>query len=211
MPRLMMLPLILVLPGCTYSVHPLLTERDLTEDVDLTGKWELQLPTPNPKTVPNAARSKPEPQRIPLTLEKYDKSTYDFYLSEQFAKASGDDNWPEAWTLQIGKIGDQTYGQLIPRDHPPQHPLFSGIPVYYLGRMELSDNCKEVRFYPMLDNESAVLAKREKLPHITYEPSDFVQLTVFTGSSSDLQKMVTSHGKQLFSPRPVVLRLAGDR
>lgn len=206
MPRLVLvlLPVVAVLTGCTYSVHPLITERDLIKDVDLSGQWELEWPTP-PTAGVQPFQSEAKKHRIPLRLQKYDESTYDVDLGDEYVETSGRDDWPDGWTLQIGKIGDQTYGQLIPRDLPSDPLLFSGIPVYYLLKLDLSDKDSEVRFSAMLDDDTAVIAKKEKLPHITYEPSGFVELTVFTGSSSDLQTMVSSRGKQLFSPLPIKL------
>lgn len=203
---LILLPLLVASAGCTYTVHPLLKKQDLTGDVDLSGRWKMELTGSETQVAAGQGDGRGQKQQIPLTLEKHDRSTYDVYLDEQFQKEVGKGNWPEAWTLQIGKVGNETYGQLIPRESRPGPPLFSGVPVYYLMRIELSDDTREVRFHPMLDNASDALAEYEKLPHITHEPSVFVRLTVFTGNSSDLQKMVTEHGKTLFSPRPVVLR-----
>jgi hypothetical protein len=37
--RLQTLLVLLMLAGCTYSVHPLLTEKELADDIDTKCQW----------------------------------------------------------------------------------------------------------------------------------------------------------------------------
>ena len=186
----------LAVMGCTYSVHPLLTQKELADDVDMSGHWQLEM----------TGRNEKEKQRLPLELEKYDNSTYDVYIDETYLeenKVKGQE-FPDAWTLQLGRVQGQLYGQMIPRDEPTEPPLMGGIPVYIFFRVAVAKD--EVKLFPMLDNRSAVIAEQEKLRHIMYPISDFVELTVFTGNSAELQEMMVKHGTHLFKPQPVVLR-----
>jgi hypothetical protein len=186
------------LAGCTYSVHPLLTEKELADEVDISGHWQLEM----------SGRTEEEKQRLLLELDKYDNSTYDVYLDENFLKenAAKGQEYPDAWTLQLGRVQGQLYGQMIPRDEPAGPPLMGGIPVYIFFRVEAAAD--EVKLFPMLDNRSAAIAEQEKLRHVMYPVSALVELTVFTGNSAELQEMIIKHGKHLFKSRPVVLRRA---
>jgi hypothetical protein len=186
-----------LLTGCTGSVHPLLTEENLLEDSDLSGVWVLEVPDKDNKV-----------QKIPVELDGYDTSTYDLLFSEEWLQdhgkttTSGPD-FPDAWTFQIGKIDNQLYGQLIPRDLPTGPPAAFGIPIYWFGKVTLGDDT--VEFTPVRDDWAAV-AEREKLPHVNYEPSDFVELTVFTMPTPELQDAVKKHGDVLFKSRSMILR-----
>jgi hypothetical protein len=187
------------LTGCTYSVHPLLTEKELADDINISGRWQLEI----------SGRDEKKKERLSLELDKYDNSTYDVYLDENFVKENAEkgQEYPDAWTLQLGRVQGQLYGQMIPRDEPAEPPLLNGIPVYIFFRVEVAKN----ELFPMLDNRSAAIAEREKLRHIMYPVSDFVELTVFTGNSAELQEMMIKHGKHLFKPQPVVLRRVTDQ
>jgi hypothetical protein len=185
------------LTGCTGSVHPLLTEKDLLEDSDLSGEWILEIPDKDNNV-----------QRVPIELDGYDSSTYDLLLPEEWVKSQREKKtrgpeWPDAWTFQIGKIEDQLYGQLIPRDLPTGPPVAFGIPIYWFGQVTLRDDT--IEFTPVRDDWAAV-AEREKLPHIKYEPSSFVEMTVFTMPTDELQDAVKKHGDVLFRSRAMVLR-----
>lgn len=188
------------LTGCTGSVHPLLTEKDLFENTDLSGKWILEIPGEDDKK-----------QKIPIALDRHrhETSTYDLTISEellqgQAIKKTKGPEWPEEWTFQIGKIDGQLYGQLIPRELPTGPPVAFGIPVYWLGKVKLSKD--NVEFLPLRDDRASV-AVRANLPHVKYgRPLNFVEMTVFTMPTADLQKMVTMHGNLLFHSRGLVLR-----
>ncbi len=186
---------VVCLSGCTGSVHPLLTEDELVEEMDLSGKWEMELVGP-----------KKEKQLVPVELEKYDTSTYDMYLRvEQVAKKKQDtQDFPDVWTLQIGKIDGKTFAQMIPSD-PQLGPMLSkGIPVYIFGRLEVETDT--MKFYPPADAKCAALVGREKLQHMTYELSDIVEVTILTMSTEKLQKVIAKHGKEMFNPKPIYLR-----
>lgn len=190
------------LAGCTGgSVHPLLTEKELIDGPDLTGTWNLELVGP-----------RKDIQYLTLQLEQFDTSTYDVdvqkdALNEKESKSDVD--WPrDAWTLQVGKIDRELYGQLVRRDAPVGPPVFRVIPVYVFGRIVLDRN--EFKFFPLLDTGCTAVAEREKLQHMSYELSEFDELTIFTMPTAELQKMVVKHGKDQFSPVPWVLNRVED-
>jgi hypothetical protein len=193
-----LLVLACLLSGCTASVHPLLTEKELVEQADLSGIWELELAVPDKKK-----------QRVLLEFEKYDTSTYDVYLRSQGDASEKQENadrteWPEAWTVQVGRIEEHLFAQMIPRDLPIGPPLVHGIPVYVFGRIELEANT--IKYFGLNDMNCASLAERAKFRPMSYEPSNFVELTVFTMSTKELQKAVISHAEEAFNPKPVILR-----
>ncbi|MDA9856687.1 hypothetical protein N9D23_01080 [Rubripirellula sp.] len=192
------LPFVLLglLTGCTASIHPLLTEADLVEQEDLSGRWELEIVGSNQGN---------EKEHLLLEFEKYDTSTYDVFLRSAANKENS--QLPEAWTLQVGVIKGQRFAQVIPRDLPVGPPLAKGIPVYVFGRVEFGTN--EIKFYGLLDTRCAALADQAKLQHMTYEPSDMVELTVFTMPTEELQKIVIEHGDKMFKAKPVILRRVG--
>lgn len=194
---IVILTLAACLSGCTGSVHPLLTEKDLLEDSNLSGEWILEIPDSDNNV-----------QKVPVELDGYATSTYDLLFSEEWLKSQGEKKtqgpeWPDAWTFQIGKIDDQLYGQLIPRDRPTGPPVAFGIPIYWFGKVTLRDDT--VEFTPVRDDWAAV-AERKKLPHVKYEPSAFVEMSVFTMQTTELQDAVRKHGEALFRSRAFVLR-----
>ena len=174
--------------GCTYSVHPLLEEKDLADEFDLTGHWKMDV----------AGRNAQQPP-LPLEFDKYDKATFDVLPPESPEYK----NMPEAWTLQIGKVKDQLYAQIIPRELPQSGPpLYYGIPVYTFARLEIEAD--RLKFYPLLDNSAAAIAEREQLQHVMLHPSEMIDVTVFTMPTAKLQDMVIKHGKKLFRPEPLI-------
>ena len=192
------LALACLLSGCTASVHPLLTEKELVEQADLSGMWEMELTGPDKKR-----------ERVLLEFEKYDTSTYDVYLRSEGDATEKQENgdrtdWPEAWTVQVGQIEEHFFAQMIPRDLPIGPPLVHGIPVYVFGRIELKANT--IKYFALNDVNCASLADQENLRHISYEPSTFVELTVFTTSTKELQKAAISHADKAFNPKPFILR-----
>lgn len=185
------------LSGCTGSVYPLLTEKDLLKDSDLSGEWMLEFPDKDGNV-----------QKIPLTLERYDTSTYDLTIPEDLLKSDQNGRQagpeiPDTWTFQVGKISDQLYAQLIPVDQPLGPLPVNGIPIYWFGKLALKDDL--IEFTPVLDDRADV-ANKEKLPHIKYEPSIFTEMTAYTMPTAELQKAVVKHGDKLFGSKPLILR-----
>ena len=194
----MLLALVCLMSGCTASVHPLLTSKELLEDSDLSGSWELV-----------SSRPGSEKDRVLLRFEKHDPSTYDVHLLSREADSEALEckrraGWPDAWTLQVGRIDERLFAQMRPRDLPIGPPLIHGIPVYVFGCIELEPDT--IRYFALNDPNCASLAEKANLQHIRYEPSDFVELTVFTMSTKELQKAVISHATEAFNAEPFVLR-----
>ena len=183
--------------GCTGSVYPLLTEKDLLKDSDLSGHWMVEIPAKN-GTV----------SKVPVELARYEVSTYDLTVSQEWIESSkqgrnAGNTFPEDWTFKIGKIDNQLYGQLVPREELSGLPTIKGIPVYWFGKLALEKDT--LRYYPVI-NRAGEVATKEDLPHIQMEPSVFAELTVFTMPTAQLQQAVAKHGDKLFEPKPIVMR-----
>ena len=132
---------IVALYGCTYSVHPILTDADLTQDVDLSGTWQQQLPSDS------------NPERKPLVIEcdgYHNNTSYDAVrLQEEF-------------TLQIGKVGDGRYLQFIRSDFgTTKDGALACLPVYGFARFELKG--EELHVFPVNEGNIIKLLKK-KLP-----------------------------------------------
>ena len=170
----------------------------------MSGTWYFESPAARTETEKNRAptgnsTAKKEHAPATVTLDKWDNSTYDIVLGENGDKLVDRKKYPlypETWKLQIGRIGGELYAQIMPLDNLSGPPILSGIPVYTFGRLEIKNDC--IQFHGLQDNNSAVLAEKHKLPHITHSPSELIDLTIFTGSSKELHKMVETQADLMF-------------
>lgn len=187
--------------GCTGSVYPLLTGGNLLKDSDLSGEWMLELPDKDGNV-----------QKIKIELDGYDTSTYDLTIPEEWLQSRKQSQshgleFPQVWTFQVGKIENELFGQLIPRDLPVGPPVAHGMPVYSFGKLTMKDDTIE---FSAVSDDRAFIATQEKLPHIKLEPSQFVEMTVFTMPTAQLQENVIKHKDKLFRSRPLILRRANS-
>jgi len=180
--------LILPLSGCTYSVHPLLTEKDLSRDFDLSGDWKM-------------SGIDEEKQTVFFKLEeKRDAAIY--HLSVEPEWGSGLE--PVTYNLQIGKIGGKHYAQLVRQGIKNSPPLLESIPAHFFCRVELIND--ELHLHPMNHKECSTLLESQKYPHLVYSPTCVTRYTVLTQSTPQLQKMVVKHSDRLFITRPQIFK-----
>ena len=187
----------ILLSGCTGSVHPLLTEKDMLQTTDLSGQWLL-----------NLQESDQASQQLLVTLSARGTSDYDLELKPGQSAAlkqvpDQTSKWPTRFTLQIGSIDGQTYAQLQARRSTAGPPVALGIPVWWFGRLALTEDT--ISFAPVLDDHGD-FARENKLPHIRSGSAENSPETVFTGTTAELQQMLRSNGDRLFRSRPIVLK-----
>ena len=164
----------LLLTGCTYSVHPILRDSDLSTDVDLSGTW---------------------------TLERQDSDRHDWC---RFSMQSVDgganyrgalDNGKE-FAARIGKLGDQHYFEFsIVEHHAEQPALLSSIPVYAIARFETADDT--LRVFPLGYSRAIPLFDKHNIPYRLIERG--VNHCVLTADTPTLQNFLIEHSDKLFS------------
>lgn len=178
--------------GCTYSVHPLFLEKDQIDTSDISGVWE---------TNGDSATK----ERRTVSIEKHDDSIYEVTI-EVPAKNRADSTAPTTaeFTLQVGKIDDQFYGQLIALDGPTGLPLQSGISVYLFARLEIDEQA--IKFFPMINHPIDKLPSDYPVQHVMRNHDNHMELTILTDPSEQLKKLIREHGQVLFQEQPVTLR-----
>ena len=176
---------VIVLSGCTSSVHPILTNADFTKDVNLSGTWRQH--------------SQPDTHRNPapfvIEADGYNRNaSYDVVAAGQ------------EFTLQIGRIGDGRYMQFIRSDLMPEkaNPFLASLPVYGFARFERKG--EELRVYPINDRIIRKLLKNADLPYRNYAPGDMREWCILTAQTSELQTLIRESGKEMFSNSPLVFR-----
>ena len=169
--------------GCTFSVHPILTEADLTTDIDLTGKWEL-LPPPESKETP----------RTLVSLAGYSKnSSYDATV----------DGKQQRYDLRIGRFGDHRYIQMIQAEAPFNDGL-PIVPVYCFGRFDVVGD--ELRVFFAVDERVRAILKQKRLPYRELEGTTPMKWLVLTSATAELQALVRDSGDEIFNKTPLVYR-----
>ena len=176
---LLLVALVAALPGCTFSVNPILTSSDLTSDVDLTGTWEQQVP------IGAEPRSKP----TVVTLDGYDNnSSYDAVYT----------NHAQAFEVHIGKLDGRRYLQCIRVDLSLKNesPILARVPVYGFAKFEVEGD--KLRVFSVNDQEVRKLLKGNDIGFRDYEPSDMLEWCIITERTSRIQKLICEHGDELF-------------
>ena len=169
------------LPGCTYTIHPILTEADMTEDIDLSGTWQQEV-------------TDPKDGAIILRCEGYaDNTSYDVTFSEK------------EFTLEIGKLGSDRYLQFIRTEIPPETPpILTALPVYGFAKFEIHGDALHV--FKVDDNRCHKLLLDKNVPFKHYRPTEMVEFFVLTQTTSELQSLLRESGDQIFSEKPMVFR-----
>ncbi len=190
----------LALTGCSSSVHPLLTDQDLSRDLDLNGKW-------------HQIKVEEHRQQIPdFTCEGYDdNSKYDLMLGMGRPQKlrEGQKVIPSEYDLAIGKIDGTRYLQLSRSEMIAGGPsFFEGVVTYTFAKIELQENLLLV--YPINDQALETLLPKTKMSHLMHKPSDLARNIVITESTSRLQRFLRTHGARLFDPRPLTFQ-RGDK
>lgn len=173
--------------GCTYSVYPLFSEKELVHSIDLNGQWRLTPDSPD------------KGEGALIELSGFDmNSAYDF----QFG---GKPDAPDEFVMKVGKLGDQTFAefQRLESDGPP---IVRGLPVYALAKLELADGVLTLR--EIDDRKCRKLLAQDGLPylvHLSARQPD-IDNTVMTMPTPQLQEFVRRHHQDLFTGSTRVLR-----
>ena len=164
----------LFLSGCTYSVHPILRDSDLTTDVDLSGTWALK----------------------PQDSDRHDWCRFSMQSVDGGANYRGAFDNGKEFAARIGKLGDQRYFELsIVEHHTEQPALLSSIPVYAIARFETAGDT--LRVFPIGHNRAIPCFDKHNIPYRLIEPG--VKHYVLTADTATLQKLLTDHSDELFS------------
>ena len=164
----------LLLSGCTYSVHPILLDSDLTADVDLSGSWELST----------------------QDSDRYDLHNFSIQSVDGGANYRGALDNGKEFSARIGKIGEQRYFEFsIVEHHAEQPALLSSIPVYAIARFETADDT--LRVFPLGYSRAIPLFDKHNIPYRMIERG--VNHCVLTADTATLQKLLTDHGDELVS------------
>jgi len=164
--------------GCVYSVHPILHESDLKNELDLSGEWELQVKDPKQKG-------------NKLTVEGFSKGVASQY----------DISWSDKdFVAQIGKIGDDYYVQVQKLELTPEAPpLLTALPVYAIAKIKFTDDKLEV--FKIDETLAVPFMKKSKVAFIRYKPGP--EFFVLTGATESLQDLIRQSGGELFSKIPM--------
>jgi hypothetical protein len=186
---LVVLGLATLLPGCTYSVYPILTDADLTKDLDLSGTWRQDTPPGKDDDKKTAGYS--------FEVAADDTSRY-FVLPE------GMDAEDEL-DLRIGKIGDRRFLQFIRSNFPVENggPL-SGLPVYGFARFETRGD--ELRVFSIDHRQVRKLLLKNDIPFRVYDQGRMYPWIVLTAQTAELQSLIRDSGGKLFRKSPVTFR-----
>ena len=169
----------IVTSGCTYCLQPVLTDADLTTDVDLSGTW---------------APVKGNPKR---------REAYTFSAAAYSGNSIYEATFQgKEFLLEVGKIGDSRYLQFKRADSAPEAPpLLTSLPVYGFAKFEIEGDT--LTAHPINDNAALQLFKDEKIPFVEHEPIDMVRFYVLTQDTAALQTLVKKNDKTLFEEKPI--------
>ena len=166
--------------GCMYSVYPPLAVSDYTTDMDLSGTWQMSADSPDKRLIQKFHADGFE-----------DGAQYDLVaLNNEFV-------------VQIGKIGEHRYAQMSLLDLAPDAPpLLTAIPVYAVARIEVKDETLQV--YRLDAQKSRTILEKNKVPFLTYKPSDQVEFLVLTQPAGKIKELIAKHGTKLFTDMPMI-------
>jgi hypothetical protein len=182
-----------LLSGCVCSVHPILTESDLTTDIDLSGTWE-------PKRSPVATKDKQQ--------ESEARKAYTFVATKfPGLESEYDVTWKgKDFHGQLGKIGDEYFLQLVRTELEPEiQPLLHAVPVYAIARVDLVDN-NTLEVSVIDEVRAPKLLAEAGLAHIRYVPSAPIEYFVLTGSTESMQKIFEQQSEKLFTKKGLFSR-----
>ena len=165
---------VLLSTGCTYSVHPILRDSDLTADLDLSGTWELTA----------------------QELDRYDLHSFSMQSVDGGANYRGSLDDGKEFAARIGKLGGQRYFEFsIVEHHAEQPALLSSVPVYGIARIETVGDT--LRFFPIGYFRAIPIFDKHNIPYRLIERG--AAHCVLTADTATLQKLLTDHSDELFS------------
>lgn len=189
--------LCLAVSGCisSSSVHPILTDEDLSHDIDLNGSWR-QIDS-------NGAGSQ-------FTLEGWDgNARYDMTLN--FTQADDDARSererkggkviPAEYDIAIGELDGHRFLQARRSELITGGPsFFEGVVTYAFAKFDLKDDVLLV--YTINDQALENLLPKTTMAHFMHKPSDWAKNIVLTESTARVQEFLKEHHKSLFHSNP---------
>lgn len=175
--------------GCSYTLQPIFTEKELVHDVDLNGVWQ-EVPRDGDKAPDKAGA---------LELAGFDRnSSYEF-------QGPGKDNKPEDFVLRVGRLGDVTLAELslLDRDGPP---ILRGLPVYVVFKLERAGDTFTLR--ELDDLKCRKLLEQDKVAHFVHlgarKPD--IEHTIITAPTSQVQEFLRRRHAEVFTGGTHVFR-----
>lgn len=177
--------------GCisTTTLHPLLEEKDLSEDLDLHGEW-VQV---------DLKEKQKEPNRIKLNGAG---ESYELNLGNNQKQLVGPLKGAE-FEILVGQIGEQRYFQIRRTDQDAQ-AFLGGVFPFAFGKFEVRGELLTI--YPVNDNVFKRLAKEKSLSHMIDKTGEFEQSLVVTATTKKLQAFIKANEKELFEKKPFKYR-----
>ncbi len=184
------------------SVHPILTDDDLSHDFDLSGMWR------------QVDLDKDQGAHQPFTLEGWDdNSRYDMTLtfskSEEETRSErrqkGYPVIPAEYDLTIGKIDNILLLQARRSEQITGGPsFFEGVVTYTFARIELKDDVLLV--YRINDQALETLIPKTQMSHFMHKPSDWARNIVITEPTKRVQQFLKEHHETIFHSKPIKLQ-----
>jgi hypothetical protein len=194
----------LAVSGCisSSSVHPILTDDDLSHDVDLVGMWR------------QVDLDKDQGEHQPFTLEGWDDNarydmTLTFSKSEQETRSErrqkGYPVIPAEYDVTVGKIDDILLLQARRSELITGGPsFFEGVVTYTFARFELKDDVLLV--YTINDQALETLLPKTTMSHFMHKPSDWARNIVITESTKRVQQFLKEYHETIFHSKPLKLQ-----
>ena len=181
---------VLMISGCSSSVHPLLTDTNFVNKLDLNGTWTQTGLTETKLRIPR------------FTCVAFDdKSGYEVTLHPDHKGNPIPDRgkkMPLEYEMRIGKLGNNYYLQLSRSKQISGGPsFFEGVVNYTWAKVSLEDNV--LKIYPVDDQVLEEMLPKSGLAHLMHKPSDFARNIVITESTAKLQAFLVKHQATLFS------------
>ena len=197
--------------GCVCSVHPILNEADLTTELDLSGRWELDMP---PDTRGKSSDSPLSDSPHSNAKRSDAKKAYSF-VAEKYAEGLESD-YDVIWNGkefhgQVGKLGEEYFLQLRRSELGPEiAPLLHAVPVYAIARIELSKD-GALNLFIIDELKAPEILGDARLGYLRYTPSDLVEYFVLTESTSSMQKRFEEAPKRIFAKQIRFVRSKGGK
>ena len=191
----------LAVSGCisSSSVHPILTDDDLSHDVNLNGTWrQVEL-------------EKGQGEHQPFNLEGWDDNgrydlTLTFSQSEQKTRSErqkkGFSVIPAEYDVTVGKIDGISLLQARRSELITGGPsFFEGVVTYTFARFEVKDDVLLV--YTINDQALETLLPKTTMSHFMHKPSDWARNIVITEPTTQVQRFLEEHHQMIFHSKPL--------
>ena len=175
--------------GCTYSIRPILTEKELVHDIDLNGQWQA-----DPK-----ALAKPSDKPAVIELKGFDEnSSYDF----EYGSAADPE---KEFVMRVGRLGDVTVAEFAQLE-PIGPPIAHGLPVYVVSKLELKNDTLTLRELDDLKCRKAL--EEDKVPFFVYEVGhgSGIEHTVMLAPTAQIQEFLRRRHAEVFTGQVHVRR-----